>query len=429
MELLASGILLGVFLLLLGLGIPIAISIVVSSIATLLLYIPFDIAVFSAAQKMVSGINSFSLIAIPLFVLSGVIMNKGKIANRLIDLTMLVIGKIPGGLAITNIVANALFGSMSSSAIAASTAIGGIMIPQEVENGYDREYAGAVNIASAPTGMVVPPSTGFIMYATIAGASVNSLFLGGYVVGAIWALAIIIVAVYLARKRKYPVVVRDQSKSTGKIILDGLPSLFLIVIIVVGIMTGWFTAVEASAVAVAYSLLLSIVYRNISMKDIPEILKATVESTGAIMFLLAASTMMSFALSFASIPQAVASGVLALSDNPTVILIIITLLLLLIGMFMDVGPAILISTPILLPVAMQVGIDPVHYGLFSIMNLSLGSITPPVGSGLYVGSDVAGVKPEKMMRHLLPFYAAIIIALLLITYFPQIVMWLPNLSQ
>lgn len=428
MEGLAGIILLGVFLFLLGLGMPIAISIAVSSIATLLLYIPFDVAVFSAAQKMVSGINSFSLVAIPLFVLSGVLMNKAGIATRLINLAMLALGKLPGGLAVVNVAANALFGSMSSSAIAASTAIGGIMIPQEVENGYDREYAGAVNIASAPTGMVIPPSTGFIMYATIAGASVNQLFLGGYLVGALWGLAIAVVAVYLAKKRKYPFVERDKTKSIGTTIIEGIPSLFLIVIIVVGIMTGWFTAIEASGIAVAYSLLLGVIYKTISLKDIPEILKDTTISTGAIMFLLATSTMMSFALSFAGIPQAIVSGVLTLTESPLLILLIINLLLLLMGMFMDVGPAILISTPILLPVALQIGIDPVHYGLFSIMNLSVGSITPPVGSGLYVGSDVAKVKPEVMIKHLLPFFGAIVVVLLIIIYFPEIVMWLPNLS-
>lgn len=428
MEGLAGFILLGVFLLLLGLGMPIAISIAVSSIATLLLYIPFDIAVFSAAQKMISGINSFSLVAIPLFVLSGVIMNKGGIATRLVNLAMLLIGKIPGGLAVVNVIANALFGSMSSSAIAASTAIGGMLIPQEVENGYDREYAGAVNIASAPTGMVIPPSTGFIMYATIAGASVNKLFLGGYLVGALWALAIIVVAVYIAKKRNYPLVERDRSKSIASTVIEGLPSLMLIVIIVVGIMTGWFTAIEASAIAVAYSLLLSVIYKTISFKDIPVILTDTIKSTGAIMFLLAASTMMSFALSFAGIPQAIVNGVTSLTSNPLVILLIINVLLMLMGMFMDVGPAILISTPILLPIAVQIGIDPVHYGLFSLMNLSVGSITPPVGSGLYVGADVAKVKPEVMIRHLLPFFFAILVVLLLITYFPDIVMWLPNLS-
>lgn len=428
MEGLAGFILLGVFLLLLGLGMPIAISIAVSSIATLLLYIPFDIAVFSAAQKMISGINSFSLVAIPLFVLSGVIMNKGGIATRLVNLAMLLIGKIPGCLAVVNVIANALFGSMSSSAIAASTAIGGMLIPQEVENGYDREYAGAVNIASAPTGMVIPPATGFIMYATIAGASVNKLFLGGYLVGALWALAIIVVAMYIAKKRNYPLVERGRSKSIASTIIEGLPSLMLIVIIVVGIMTGWFTAIEASAIAVAYSLLLSVIYKTISFKDIPVILTDTIKSTGAIMFLLAASTMMSFALSFADIPQAIVNGVTSLTSNPLVILLIINVLLMLMGMFMDVGPAILISTPILLPIAIQIGIDPVHYGLFSLMNLSVGSITPPVGSGLYVGADVARVKPEVMIRHLLPFFFALLLVLLLITYFPDIVMWLPNLS-
>lgn len=430
MELQAGLILLVVFMILLVLGMPIAISIAASSMATLLLVIPFDIAVFSSAQKMVGSINSFSLVAIPFFVLSGIIMNNGGIAQKLVDFAMLFAGRIPGALAITNVIGNALFGSISSSAIAASTAIGGVLVPQQVKEGYDPEYAASVNIASAPTGMVVPPSTAFIMFSTIAGgASISSLFLGGYVVGILWSLGIIAVAIFLAKKRNYPIVERDKSKSTGKVLIDSVPSLLLIVIIIGGIMSGLFTAIEASAVSVVYALVLSLFYyKTVTWKQIPGMIVQAVEMSGTIMFLLATSSMMSFAMAFTGIPQAISGAILGLTDSPFIILLLINIVLLVVGMFMDVAPAILIFTPIFLPIVTSIGIDPVHYGLFSIMNLCVGSITPPVGTGLYVGASVAKVKVESLLKPMIPFYVIILIVLFAITYFPQLVMWLPNLA-
>lgn len=324
---------------------------------------------------------------------------------------------------------NALFGSISSSAIAASTAIGGVLIPQQVEEGYDPKFATAVNIASAPTGMVIPPSTAFIMYSLVAGgASISALFMGGYLVGALWALGIMLVAFIVAKKNKYPVVEKGQMAHAGKIIKEAIPSLLLIVIIIGGILTGIFTAVEASAIAVIYSLLIAMFYyKTVKLKDIPNMLFQSVAMSGTIMFLLATSSMMSFAMAFTGIPQAISSLIMGVTDNKLVILLLVNLVLLLVGMFMDVAPAILIFTPIFLPIVTSVGVDPVHYGLFSIMNLCVGSITPPVGTGLYVGASVGGVKAEAMLKPLLPFYGIILVVLFLITYFPQIVMWLPNM--
>lgn len=394
-----------VFVVLLVLGMPIAISIAFSSMMTLLLVIPFDVSAFSSAQKMVGSINSFSLIAIPFFVLSGIIMNNGGIAKKLVDFAMLFVGRVPGALAYTNVLGNALFGSISSSAIAASTAIGGVLIPQQVEEGYDRKFATAVNIASAPTGMVIPPSTAFIMYSLVAGgASISALFMGGYLVGALWALGIMLVAFIVAKKNKYPVVEKGQMAHAGKIIKEAIPSLLLIVIIIGGILTGIFTAVEASAIAVIYSLLIAMFYyKTVKLKDIPNMLFQSVAMSGTIMFLLATSSMMSFAMAFTGIPQAISSLIMGVTDNKFIILLLVNLVLLLVGMFMDVAPAILIFTPIFLPIVTSVGVDPVHYGLFSIMNLCVGSITPPVGTGLYVGASVGGVKAEAMLKPLLPF--------------------------
>ncbi|MGM0124645.1 TRAP dicarboxylate transporter, DctM subunit [Enterococcus sp. AZ194] len=431
MALQAGLILFVVFAILLVLGMPIAISVAVSSIATLLLVVPFDIAVFTSAQKMVSSLNSFSLVAIPFFVLSGIIMNGGGIAEKLVNFAMLFVGRVPGGLAHTNILGNALFGSMSSSAIAASTAIGGVLIPQQVKAGYDRKFATAANIASAPTGMVIPPSTAFIMYSLVAsGASISSLFLGGYLVGALWALSIMVVAYLHAKKHKYKTISRSELGSVGTVLKEALPSVMLIVIIIGGILSGLFTAIEASAIAVAYSLLIAIFfYKTVTVKDIPKMLKDAVLTTGTIAFLLATSSMMSFAMAFTGIPQAISAAILGLTDNKFIILLLVNIVLLIVGMFMDVGPAIMIFTPIFLPVVTSVGVDPVHFGLFAIMNLCVGSITPPVGSGLYVGASVGGVKAEQMLKPLVPFYAAILFVLFLITYFPQIVMWLPNLAS
>ncbi len=273
-----------VFVVLLVLGMPIAISIAFSSMMTLLLVIPFDVSAFSSAQKMVGSINSFSLIAIPFFVLSGIIMNNGGIAKKLVDFAMLFVGRVPGALAHTNVLGNALFGSISSSAIAASTSIGGVLIPQQVEEGYDRKFATAVNIASAPTGMVIPPSTAFIMYSLVAGGtSISALFMGGYLVGIFWSLGIMLVAFIVAKKNKYPVVEKGQMAHAGKIIKEAIPSLLLIVIIIGGILTGIFTAVEASAIAVIYSLLIAMFYyKTVKLKDIPNMLFQSVAMSGTI---------------------------------------------------------------------------------------------------------------------------------------------------
>lgn len=419
-----------VFAVLLFLGMPIAISVAVSSIATLLLVVPFDIAVFASSQKMVASLNSFSLVAIPFFVFSGIIMNNSGIASKLVDFAMLFVGRIPGGLAHTNILGNALFGSMSSSAIAASTAIGGVLIPEQEKAGYEKEFAAAVNIASAPTGMIIPPSTAFIMYSlAVSGASISALFLGGYLVGAIWCIALMIVTYIYAKKHNYKTVDGIKKEVAVKVIVDAIPSILLIVIIIGGILSGLFTAIEASAIAVAYSLIIAMFfYKTVKVKDLPKMLTEAFFTTGVITFLLATSSMMSFAMAFTGIPAAISSFILGATSSKIVILLLINLILLLIGMFMDVGPAILIFAPILLPVAQSVGVDPVHFGLFAIMNLCVGSITPPVGTVFYVGSSLAGIKPQNMLKPMVPFYIAIFIVLMIITFFPGVIMWLPNMA-
>ncbi|HAC6042196.1 TPA_asm: TRAP transporter large permease [Salmonella enterica subsp. enterica serovar Enteritidis] len=402
---------------------------VIASFSTMMLVLPFDISMFATAQKMFSSLDSFALLAVPFFVLSGVIMNSGGIAARLVNFAKLFTGKLPGSLSYTNIVGNMMFGAISGSAIAASTSIGGVMVPMSAREGYDRGFAAAVNIASAPTGMLIPPTTAFILYALASGGtSIAALFAGGLVAGVLWGVGCMLVTLVVAKRRNYRVFFTVQKGMALKVAVEAIPSLLLIVIIVGGIVQGIFTAIEASAIAVVYTLLLTMVfYRTLKIKDLPSILLQTVVMTGVIMFLLATSSAMSFSMSITNIPAALSDMILGISANKLVILLVITVFLLIIGALMDIGPAILIFTPILLPIMAKLGVDPVHFGIIMIYNLAIGTITPPVGSGLYVGASVGKVKVEEVIKPLLPFYGAIIGVLLLITYIPEITLFLPRL--
>ncbi|EIT8363127.1 TRAP transporter large permease [Salmonella enterica subsp. enterica serovar Cotham] len=425
----ASCTLIAVFVVLLAMGAPIGICIVIASFSTMMLVLPFDISMFATAQKMFSSLDSFALLAVPFFVLSGVIMNSGGIAARLVNFAKLFTGKLPGSLSYTNIVGNMMFGAISGSAIAASTSIGGVMVPMSAREGYDRGFAAAVNIAYAPTGMLIPPTTAFILYALASGGtSIAALFAGGLVAGVLWGVGCMLVTLVVAKRRNYRVFFTVQKGMALKVAVEAIPSLLLIVIIVGGIVQGIFTAIEASAIAVVYTLLLTMVfYRTLKIKDLPSILLQTVVMTGVIMFLLATSSAMSFSMSITNIPAALSDMILGISANKLVILLVITVFLLIIGAFMDIGPAILIFTPILLPIMAKLGVDPVHFGIIMIYNLAIGTITPPVGSGLYVGASVGKVKVEDVIKPLLPFYGAIIGVLLLITYIPEITLFLPRL--
>ncbi|HAZ2916885.1 TPA: TRAP transporter large permease [Salmonella enterica subsp. enterica serovar Infantis] len=425
----ASCTLIAVFVVLLAMGAPIGICIVIASFSTMMLVLPFDISMFATAQKMFSSLDSFALLAVPFFVLSGVIMNSGGIAARLVNFAKLFTGKLPGSLSYTNIVGNMMFGAISGSAIAASTSIGGVMVPMSAREGYDRGFAAAVNIASAPTGMLIPPTTAFILYALASGGtSIAALFAGGLVAGVLWGVGCMLVTLVVAKRRNYRVFFTVQKGMALKVAAEAIPSLLLIVIIVGAIVQGIFTAIEASAIAVVYTLLLTMVfYRTLKIKDLPSILLQTVVMTGVIMFLLATSSAMSFSMSITNIPAALSDMILGISANKLVILLVITVFLLIIGAFMDIGPAILIFTPILLPIMAKLGVDPVHFGIIMIYNLAIGTITPPVGSGLYVGASVGKVKVEEVIKPLLPFYGAIIGVLLLITYIPEITLFLPRL--
>lgn len=428
MQLEAGIILVLLFAALLTLNIPIAICIGAASVGAVLVMMPFDVAIFTAAQKMVSSLDSFALLAIPFFILSGVMMNGGGIAQRLVNLAKVVSGRIPGSIAQTNIVGNMLFGCVSGSAIAASTAIGGVMIPFAEKEGYDRDVAAAANIASAPTGMLIPPTTSFIIYATVAGgASISAMFIGGAIAGALWGIGSMMVVWLVAKRRNYRKAERVTLPVAIKTLIEALPSLLLIGLIVGGISFGVFTAIEASAIAVVYTLFLTMVfYRTIKPRDLPKVVVQTFLITSVVMFLLAASATMSFAMAFTGLPAAISDLILGITTDRFAVLLIINILLLIVGMFFDIGPAILIFTPILLPLAVKVGVSPAHFGIIMVYNLCIGTITPPVGTGLFVGSGIAKLPVSQVIKPLLPHYAVIIAILLLITYVPDVTMALPR---
>lgn len=421
-------LLLASFFLMLALSVPVSISLIVSSLVTVSAALPIDLSTFVACQKMVSGVDSFSLLAVPFFILTGVLMNTGGIAQRLINLAKAFVGRIPGGLAHTNIVGNTMFGALSGSAVAASIAVGGVMLPEEEAAGYDKKFAAAANIASAPTGLIIPPSGILIIYAVLSGSSVVGMIMSGYIPGILWCLACMAVAFIVAKKNKYPTSERLPASELFKYFVDAIPSILLIVIIIGGISSGIFTATESAAVAVAYTIFLAmVVYKSIKPSDLPRIPREACETTAVIMFLIAASAVMSFVLSFTGLPDAIGNALLSVSDNKYVILLLINLLLLVAGMFMDITPAVLIFAPIFLPVVKSFGMDPIHFGIMMVMNLGVGNITPPVGSSLFSGCQVANMDMEDMVKPLLPFYAAIFIALLLVAYVPWFSMVIPNL--
>lgn len=378
---------------------------------------------------MATGIDSFTLLAIPFFILAGQFMNKGGIARRLIAFAKTLVGMFPGGLAYVNITANMLFGSISGSAVAASAAVGGFMVPMMKKDGYDLEYSAAVNITSATTGLIIPPSNILIVYSLASGGvSIGALFVAGYFPGILIGLLLIVVAGFIAHKKRYPVSQRVKMREAVLYFLDALPSLFMVVLVIGGIVAGYFTATEASAIAVLYTFILSvIIYREVKWKEIPKLLLNASATTSIVLLLVGVSMGMSWVMSFENIPQSVSTTLMSLSNNPIVILLIINITLLLVGIFMDITPAVLIFTPIFLPVVMNMGVDPIHFGIVMVLNLSIGLCTPPVGSVLFVGCGIAGTSISKVIKPLLPLYIAMLLALLLVTFIPEISVWLPRL--
>ena len=413
---------------LLAYGVPVAYAIGISTTLTLVLNIAFLPATTTVGQRMTTGIDNFALLAIPFFILAGEIMNRGGIANRLINFAKSLIGSLPGGLAYVNIIAAMLFGAISGSAIAAASAIGSTLTDKMEKEGYPREFSAAVNISSSTTGLLIPPSNVLIIFALASGgsASVAALFIAGYIPGILVGLSIMLMVYIYAKKHKLP---RAKWVGLKKLFLDfrkAFLSLTLLIIVVGGIVAGIFTATEAAAIAVVYAIILGFVNRELAFSDFRAILLKSAKTTAIVMFLIATSMAMSWLFSFEGIPQMMTGALLDSVSNPIIIFLMINIILLIVGTFMDMTPAVLIFTPIFLPVAEALGMHPVQFGMVIVLNLCIGICTPPVGTLLFVGSGVAKVPVTKVIKPLLPLLGAMTVVLMLITYLPGISLWLPR---
>lgn len=422
----AITILLVSFVILIMLRFPIALTLVISSLLTIIsIGIPLPII----GQQMIQGMNSFSLLAIPFFILTGQIMSTGGLASRIVNLAILLVGRIRGGLAMVNSVASLFFGNISGSAVADVSSVGSVMIPMMKKNGYEADYAVGVTIASAIQGVVVPPSHNLVLYSLAAGGvSIASLFMAGIVPGVIMLTALCITGYIIARKRGYKKADPIPRSLIWKTIIHGVLSLSPAVIILGGIMSGIFTATESGALACLYSFILAFfIYREAPLSSIWSILKRTLKTVSMVFFLIAASASFGWVLAYLQIPSMMTNLLLGISENPIIILLIINILLLLLGAPMDMAPMILIMTPILLPVVTSLGMDPVHFGIVLILNAGIGLLTPPVGTVLFVGCAIGKVSIAQGTKAMMPFFYALLVVLLIITYVPQVVMWLPNL--
>jgi tripartite ATP-independent transporter DctM subunit len=428
MEYISIIILILSFITLLAIGVPVAWSLGIASFITLLVSVAAGPSATTIAQRMATGLDSFALLAIPFFVLAGEIMNKGGIANRLIELAKSLAGRLPGSLLYVNVIAAMLFGAIAGSAAAAASALGSILGKRMETDGYPKELGAAVNITSSTTGLIIPPSNILIVYSLASGGvSIAALFVAGYLPGIFIGFVLMVTAAIFIKKEKLPAGEGVTLKEFVRTFLRAFPSLMLLVIVIGGIVGGIFTATEASAIAVIYTLGLSLYYKELKIKELPSILLKSSETTAIVLLLIATSMSMSWVMSSEDIPQAITDSLLSISDNIIVILILINVILLFVGIFMDMTPAVLIFTPIFLPIVTELGVDPVHFGIIMIMNLCIGLCTPPVGSVLFIGVQVAGTTLEKVIGTLIPFFIAMILGLIVITLWPGMTLWLPRL--
>lgn len=424
MDPLQATLLFSAFAILLALGVPIAVSIGLSALLPLALSLDTDLALTTLAQRMATGLDRFTLLAIPFFILSGQLMNRGGIARRLIDFARALVGILPGGLAFVNVVSGMLFGAISGSAAAAAAGIGSFMLPRMEEQGYDRNFGAAINIASATTSLIIPPSNILIVYALASGGvSIAALFMAGYLPGLMVGAVLMGISGVIAFRRGYPVDERVRAREALRRGIAALPSLFLVVLVIGGIVGGVFTPTEAGAMAVLYSLILSVgIYREVKWRDVPEILVEASVMTSIVMLLIATSMAFSWVLAYERIPEAITEALLSMGGGRIATLLAINLILLVAGTVLDMTPAVLLFTPMLLPVAVGLGIDPVQFGIIMVLNLCIGLCTPPVGSVLFLGCSVAGTRIGATSYALLPLYAGMIVVLLIETFFGHL--WL-----
>lgn len=422
----AIAILLGLFIGLLLLRVPITFSLALSSIVTAVyLHVPL----MAVAQQMVKGISSFSLITIPFFILAGEIMGQGGISTRLVNFSKVIVGRLRGGLAIVDVLASLFFGGLSGSSVADTTSIGSIMIPMMEKEGYDKDFAVDVTIASATQGVLVPPSHNMIIYSLAAGGvSISSLFMAGIIPGCFLGLCVMLLAYGIAVKRKYPKGEKLDTKTKLHMLKDGILGLMTAVIIMGSIMTGICTATESAALATVYAFIITFfVYKDVPLSQFGNILKKSLSTLSMVMGLIAASAAFGWMIAYTQLPLAVTNGLLAITNNKILIFLIVNLILLFLGCIMDMAPLILVATPIFLPVVTKFGMDPVQFGVVLMLNLGIGLLTPPVGSTLFVGCSIANISIEKVTKSLVPFYAVMFVVLMILTFVPQISLFLPNL--
>jgi len=434
-------ILIGTFFLLLSIRVPVAFALGISSTATAW-YLGLPLMV--VFQQMAKGLDSFSLMAIPFFIIAGQIMGVGGISEKMIAMANVLVGKIRGGLAMVNILASMLFGGISGSSVADASSIGSILIPMMRKAGYDDDYSVAVTISSSVQGVIIPPSHNVIIYAVAAGwvsvtvngvstqfsLSIGKLFLAGVIPGCFLGLALMVISYIVAVKRNYPQEAPVGLKEGLYRIMDGALGMFTAVIIMGGVLTGIFTATESSAIAVAYAFLITaLVYREMNRKRVLEVLYESLKTIAIVAALITTSSAFGYMMARLDIPQLLTNALVTMTHNRYLVFLTINIILLALGMIMDMAPLLLITTPILLPVAANFGMDPHQFGIVMMLNLGMGLITPPVGSTLFVGCAIGRVKMEEMVRPLLPFYLVMFIALMLITYIPRISLWLPNLIE
>ncbi|MCI8876746.1 MAG: TRAP transporter large permease [Lachnospiraceae bacterium] len=422
----AIAILLISFLVMIILRFPIAYAVALSSLFCLLSQ---GLPLTTICQQMVKGISSFSLMAVPFFITMGVLMGSGGISDKLIALADACVGWMTGGMAMVNIVASYFFGGISGSASADTASLGSILIPMMVEQGYDDDFSTAVTITSSCEGLLVPPSHNMVIYAMAAGGvSVGSLFLAGYIPGALLAISLMIGSFIISKKRNYPKGAKFSLKNLGKQFLVSFWALAAVIIVVVGVVGGWFTATESAAIAVIYSLIVSVfIYKGLDWKGVWKALESCIDTLSIVLILISTSSIFGYCLTTLHVPDLAANAIIGISRNPIVIALLLDLILLFLGCIMDMSPIILIATPILLPIATSIGIDPIQFGIMIVLNCGIGLLTPPVGAVLFIGSAVGKVKMERVVKATLPFYLCMVVVLLLLTFIPEISMFLPNL--
>lgn len=422
----ATIILIGSFILFIALRFPIAYSLGIASVVTVMyLKMPVEMV----AQNTVRGINAFSLMAVPFFIISGELMSQGGIANRLVNLANAMVGWMRGGLAVVNIVASMFFGGISGSSAADTASLGPILIPMMNKQGYDNEFSTGITCASSVQGMLIPPSHNMVIYAMVAGSvSVGALFLAGLVPGILLGVFLLIYSLYMSKKKNYPKGDPFNFRNVLVALKDSIFGLITVLIVVVGVIGGFFTATEAAGLSVVWAFIVTFfIYKEIPLKRFWDILGTSLRTISMVMIIIGTSAAFGWLLAFLKVPEMVAGGILTLTTNKILVLLIINAILFVFGMFMDMAAIITITTPILLPIAMQVGMDPVHYGAMMVLNLGIGVLTPPVGNTLFIGSAISGLKIERLAKSMIPMYIVMVATLMVITYFPSVVMTLPNL--